>query len=101
MSIEFLVHVGYANGASCHTQNLSSTTWVIYTPTGQVLSSRGVCLQPSSNNIAEYSVVIELQHNVISHSIQSLEVHLDSQLVVLQLNGMYHIRYPTLLRIFL
>ena len=38
----------------------ASAAWVIYTPTGQVLSSGGVCLQPSSNNVAEYSVVIEL-----------------------------------------
>ena len=74
---------------------------MIYTPTSQVLSSGGVCLQPSSNNVAEYSVVIELLRDAISHGVHSLEVHLDSQLVVSQLNGLYHIRDPTLLRRFL
>ena len=50
-----------------------------------------------TNNIAEYSVMIELLHYAISHAIRSLEVRLDSQLVVLQLNGVYRIEDPTLL----
>ena len=75
-----------------HTENSASAAWVIYMPTGQVLSSGGVCLWPSSNNIVEYSVVIELLCDAISHGIWSLEVCIESQLVVLQLNGMYHIR---------
>ena len=45
---------------------------------GKVLSSGGVCLQPSSNNAAEYSVVIELLCDAISHGVHSLEVRLDS-----------------------
>ena len=59
---------------------------------GQVLSSRGVCLRPSSNNVAEYSAIIELLWDAISHGVLSLEVRLDSQLVVSQLNGLYRIR---------
>ena len=70
------------DGLSCQTQHSASTSWVIYTPTGQILSSEGICLQPSSNNVAEYSVVIELLQDSISHGVLSLEVHLDSQLVV-------------------
>ena len=101
MSIESLVYVGFADGASHHTQNSASAAWVIYTPTGQVLSSRGIWLWPSSNNVAKYSVVIELLCDSISHGIHSLEVCLDSQLVVSQLNVLYHIRDPTLLRRFL
>jgi ribonuclease HI len=50
------------------------------------VSSGGICLGPSMNNVAEYSVVIELLRDAISHGILSLEVHLDSQLVVCQLN---------------
>jgi hypothetical protein len=49
----------------------------------------------------EYSVVIELLHDAISHDIRSLEVHLESQLVVCQLNGSYCVCDPTLLRRFL
>ena len=89
------------DGASHHTQHLASAAWVIYTPMGQVLSSGGVCLRPSSNNVAEYSAVIELLWDAILHSVLSLEVRLDLELVVSQLNGLYHVRDPTLLRIFL
>ena len=99
--MESSVYIGFADGARCHTQHLASTAWVIYTPTGQVLSLGGICLRPSSNNVAEYSVVIELLRDAILHGVLSLEVHLDSELVVSQLNGLYHVRDPTLLRIFL
>ena len=78
MSMESSVYIGFTDDASLHTQNSTSTAWVIYTPTGQVLSSGGVSLRPSSNNVAEYSVVIELLHDAISHGVHSLEVRLDS-----------------------
>ena len=65
---------------------------------GQVLSSGGVCLRPSSNNVAEYSAIIELLWDAISHGVLSFEVHLDSELVVSQVNVLYHVRDPTLLR---
>ena len=89
------------DGASHHTQHSASATWVIYTPMGQVLSSGGVCLRPSSNNVAEYSVIIELLRDAISHGVLSLEVRLDLELVVSQLNCLYRVRDLTLLRRFL
>ena len=61
------------------------------------MSSGGVCLLPSSNNIVEYSVVIDLLRYSISHGIWSLDVYIDSQLLVLQLNDVYSIRELTLL----
>ena len=88
MSMESSTYIGFVDGASRHTQNSASAAWVIYTPTSQVLSSGGVCLQPSSNNVAEYSVVIEFLRDFISHGVLSLEVRLNSQLVVSQFNGL-------------
>ena len=79
----------------------ASTAWVIYAPTSQVLSSGGICLWPSSNNVAEYSAVIELLWDAILHGVLSLEVCLDLELLVSQLNGLYHVKDPTLLRRFL
>ena len=63
--MESFVYIGFTDGASCRTQNLASAAWVIYAPMGQVLSSGGICLRPSLNNVAEYSVVIELLEDVI------------------------------------
>jgi ribonuclease HI len=65
------------------------------------VSSGGIFLGPSTNNVAKYSIVIEILRDAISHGIHSLEVRLDSQLVVCQLNDSYHVRDPTLLRRFL
>ena len=78
MSMESSAYIGFADGASRHTQNSASVSWVIYIPMGQVLSSGGVFLRPSSNNVAKYSVIIELLCDAISHGVHSLEVHLDS-----------------------
>ena len=82
MSMESSTYIGFADGASRHTQHSASAAWVIYTTMGQVLSSGGVFLRPSSNNVAEYSAVIELLRDAISHGILSLEVCLDLELVV-------------------
>ena len=67
MSRESSTYIGFTDGASRHTQQSASYAWVIYTPMGQVLSSRGVCLWPSSNNVAEYSAVIEFLQDAILH----------------------------------
>ena len=95
------IYLGFLEGAIHHIHNLSSSSWFIYAPEGQLVSSRGVCLQPSSNRVVEYSAVIELLHDSISNGVWSLKFRLESQLVVSQLNGMYCIKYPTMLRRFL
>ena len=65
MLMESFVCIGFPDDARCHTQNSASAAWVIYTHTGQVSSSGGVCLWPSSNNVAEYSAIIELLRDAI------------------------------------
>ena len=91
-------YVGFADGTSCHTCNLASATWVIYSPSGQLVTSGGACLGPATNNVAENRVVIELLWDALSHGITQLEVRLDSQLVVSQLNRVYQVQKPILLR---
>ena len=101
MSESSLPYIGFADGASHSTRNLTSAAWAIYAPTNELVSLRGVCLGRATNNIAEYSVVIELLVDAISLRIHHLVVRLDSQLVVLQLSNVYTIRSPTLLRVYL
>src|ERR1700733_1104883 len=81
-----LVYFGFADGASRHTRNLVSAAWVLYYPTNQLMVSRGICIGPASNNMAEYTVVINLLSVEISYGIDLLVVYLDSQLIVSQLN---------------
>lgn len=101
MTLESIIYTEFADGASRHTLNLASATWVIYEPSGQLLSSGSSCLGPSTNNITKYSSIIELLLDVVSHGIQHLVVHLDSQLVVLQLNGKYQVCDSFILRKYL
>ena len=58
MSINLFV--GFADGASRSTRNLSSATWVIYDLAGELVNLQGVCLGRTTNNIVEYSDVLEL-----------------------------------------
>jgi ribonuclease HI len=97
----FVTPFWLADGASRSTQNLASTAWAIYAPTNELISLHGVFLGRATNNIAEYSAVIELLTNAISLGIRRLVIRLDSQLVVLQLSNVYAIRSPTLLRVYL
>ena len=69
MTSESLIYTGFADGASHHTLNLASTAWVIYKPSGQLLSFGSACLGPSTNNIIEYIAIIELLLDAISHGI--------------------------------
>ena len=75
-------YIGFADGTSHHTCNLASATWVIYSPSRQLVALGGACLGPATNNVAEYRAVIELLWDALSRGITQLEFQLDSQLVV-------------------
>ena len=57
---------GYIDGASHSTQNFSSAAWAIFAPSGKLVSFQGICIGHSTNNIAEYSALIELLYDEIS-----------------------------------
>ena len=94
-------YIGFADGAFRSTRNLSSAAWVIYDPHGELVDIQGVCLGCTTNNVAEYSAVIELLAEAINLGIRTLVVNLDSQLVVHQLNGRYSIKDHRILRLYL
>ena len=56
---------------------------------------------PATNNVAKYSVILELFNEVVNLGIHALLVYMDSQLVFLQLNGHYSVRNPCILRLYL
>ena len=101
MTSDIPIYEGYTDGASRHTRNIASAAWILYSPTGLLVSSGGSFLGPATNNVAEYSAVVELLVVAVSLGITGLVVRLDSQLVASQLNGTYQVRHPTLLRFFL
>ena len=101
MSTSLKTYIGFSDGACRNTRNISSAAWVIYSPFDELVSMHGVSLGQTTNNIAEYSAVIELLSESISFGIRSLIIGLDSELVALQLNRVYAIRNLVLLRLFL
>ena len=101
MQMSITPFFGFADGASCSTKNLSSAAWVIYDPASELVDLQGVCLGPTTNNIAEYNFILELLNEAVNLGIHALLVYLDSQLVVLQLNGHYSVRNISILRLYL
>jgi len=93
--------IGYTNGASRSTHRLASATLAINTSGGKLFASSNICLGQATNNIDEYSVVVELLTEAISMNIWHLIVRLDSQLVVQQLANHHTIRSPMLLRLYM
>ena len=92
---------GFVDGPCHHTLNLTSATWVLYSPPHDLVISGVVCIGPATNNIVEYQEVIGLLTEVASRGIHDSVVFMDCQLVVCHLNHVYTIRNPTLLHIFL
>jgi ribonuclease HI len=100
MKSSFPIFVGFADGASRHTQNIASVAWVIY-QSDELVSSGDIWLGPTTNNMVEYHAIIGLLTQASSLGISRMIVNLDSQLVVYRLNRIYAIRNPILLRLHL
>jgi ribonuclease HI len=100
MMSSFPIFFVFTDGASRHTRNITSASWVIY-QFDEVVSSGGIFLGPATNNMAEYHAVIRLLTQASSLGISRIIIYLDSQLVVYQLNRIYAIRSPILLRLHL
>ncbi len=50
----------------------------------------------TTNNVAEYTALIEGLQNALEHGVTKIRVASDSQLLVRQINGVYKIRKPHL-----
>jgi ribonuclease HI len=94
-------HIGYTDKASHWTHNLSSSTWALYNSSHELLRSNGICLGSTTNNQAQYISFIGLLAKASHRRIHHLSVLHDSQLVVLQLNNVYHVHDPCLFRKYL
>ena len=88
---------GFADGTNRYTLNLASSSWALYSPTSELVSSGGVLLGPSTNNLVEYQAVIGLLTESLANDVMEIRAYLDSELVVQQLKRVYTIRNPMLL----
>ena len=101
MDLPSTPYIDFSDGASHYSKNLASTGWAIFTPLQALVLSNGVCIGTATNNQAEYDAVRGLLANALSHRILHLHVRLDSLLLVMKLNGVYHVHNHILFRRYL
>ena len=94
-------YLDFVNGFICWTQNIASIAWAIYTPSHTLVHSTNMCIGPATNNQTKYDAIIGLLIVASHYHIPYLCIHLDSQLLVSQLNRTYVIRDPILFHCYL
>ena len=72
------IYIGYADGASHSSHNISSAAWVIFSSTNEFIGSGGLFLGPATNNVVEYEAVVALLTHASALGIRHLVVRLDS-----------------------
>jgi ribonuclease HI len=63
--------------------------YVITAENGKVLEEKGECIGKATNNIAEYTAIIEALKAAEKYDPEEIECRLDSELVVKQVKGEY------------
>ena len=94
-------YVGFADGVSRWSPNISSATWVIYSPSHELIHIDGMCVGTATNNQDEYDSVVGFLIAALHLGIFFLDVFLDSQLLVTYFNNCYPVHDPYLFRNFL
>jgi len=82
----------YVDGASRGNPGPSSVGAVAYLPGGDELTSVSKSIGRTTNNVAEYTAVLEGLKLAGRLHAREVEVRLDSELVARQLNGVYRIK---------
>lgn len=82
----------YTDGASRGNPGPSSVAAVAYMPSGELLTSLSRKIGTATNNVAEYRAVLGGLELARSLRAATVEIRLDSELVVKQLNGEYRVK---------
>jgi len=90
----------FTDGASRGNPGLAGAGVLIVEPSGAVVLEKAVFLGSCTNNVAEYTALLLGLEAASALSPAHLKAHLDSELVVRQLNGKYRVRHPDLLPLF-
>jgi len=82
----------HADGGSRGNPGLSGFGVVLLDPSGAVLAEKGECIGHATSNEAEYRGLIAGLRMALDHGVTDLTIHMDSDLVVNQVNGDWKIR---------
>lgn len=85
-------HVLYCDGASRGNPGPASIGYVLYDPAGDPVAQLGGAIGETTNNVAEYRALISGLEAALDMGVESIEVRLDSMLLVKQVNGEYRVK---------
>jgi len=86
----------YFDGASRGNPGEAGTGFLILDSRGKELERGGRYLGQATNNVAEYSALIDGLSRALELGVDDIEIFSDSELVVLQLKGEYRVKSPKL-----
>lgn len=86
----------YTDGASRGNPGEAGCGFVIYAD-GQEIATGKKYLGQTTNNVAEYTAVIEAIQHPMLKGIYEINFFLDSELVVKQMKGEYRVKHPGLM----
>ena len=95
--VPFLVKATlYADGGSRGNPGPAAAGAVLYADDGEVLEEIGTFLGTTTNNVAEWTALLEGLKAALARGIDDIDVRMDSELVVKQLSGAYRVKHPGL-----
>jgi len=93
-------HIIQVDGASRGNPGPSSYGFALLDVAGKVLHSGCGYIGISTNNVAEYTALIEALRFALAQGITNVEIKSDSQLLVKQLTGEYKVRTPHIFELY-
>ncbi len=87
----------FADGGSRGNPGPAASGAVLYDEGGEVLREVGTFLGVATNNIAEWTALLEGLQAAVELGVDELAVRMDSELVVKQLAGTYRVKHPGLI----
>lgn len=91
----------YTDGACKGNPGPSAAGFVLYNVKKDILSEGSIFLGTMTNNQAEYNALILGLERALEMGIKDLSIRMDSELIVMQLNGAYKIKNEGLLPLYL
>ena len=92
--------IAYADGASRGNPGPSSFGAVVYDKSGEEIRTVSRAIGYGTNNQAEYQGAIAALEAALELGAREIELHMDSQLVVRQLEGRYRVRNAKLIPLY-
>lgn len=90
----------YTDGGSRGNPGPAAAAYVITDDNANTLAARGVFLGQTTNNVAEYTGVLEALKAAKDLNADSVDLYSDSELMVKQINGLYKVKSPNLKQLY-